>query len=176
MSYYCLTEVIDFYSIIVVVDHSFNITNGAANDSDTGLVDDTMVVLTTTVTACTETITETVTQTTTESYTVYLTATPSPSPTQSSNTAGLTSCSSSDTDNTPIYVAVTIAIVGLLITITIVVVGVLLCRCHQIEKYSNRSSVPLNVKYRNTNGTDTGKVLMVVNNDLYGKEIRPQSQ
>ena len=173
---------IDFYSVIVVVDHSFNITNGAANDSDTGLVDDTMVVLTTTVTACTETITETVTQTTTESYTVYLTATPSlsptqsPSPTLSSNAAGSTSCSSSDTDNTPIYVAVTIAIVGLLITITIVVVGVLLCRCHQIERDSYRSSVPLNAKYRNTNGTDTGKVLMVVDNDLYGKEIRPQSQ
>ena len=68
-------------------------------------------------------------------------------------------------------------IVGLLITITIVVVGVLLCRHHQIENDSHKSSVPLNVNYKNTNGTDTGKVLTVeVDNDLYGKEIQPQSQ
>ena len=172
MSYYCLTEVIDFYSIIVVVDHSFNITNGAANGSDTGLVDDTMAVLTTTVTACTETITETITQTTTESYTFYLTATPSPSPTpipsptQSSNAAGSTSCSSSDTDNTPIYVTVAITIVGLLITITIVVVGVLLCRHYWQEqkKQSNIHRNPVIIRDR------TKSSLTITESDLHGGE------
>ena len=121
MSCYCLTKVTDFCFVIVVVDHSLN---GTANATDHGLVDDMTVILTTTVTACTETVT----QTTAESFTVYLTVLPSPSPTQSSDTAESTSCSSSDTDNTPIYVTVAIVIVGLLITITVVVVGVLVCR------------------------------------------------
>ena len=57
MSYYCLTKGIDFCFVIAVVDHSLNITNGAANDTDHGLVADMTVVLTTTVTACTETVT-----------------------------------------------------------------------------------------------------------------------
>ena len=66
-------------------------------------------------------------------------------------------------------------IVGLLITIT-VVVGILMCRRYQKEKDSDRSSAPLNVEYKNAKDTDTGKASIVVDNDLYGKEIRPQSQ
>ena len=123
MSYYCLSKVTDFCFVIVVVNHSLNITNGAASDTDHGLVDDKTVDLTT-VTACTETVIHTTTET------VYLTVTPSPSPTQSSDTAGSTNCSSSDTDKKPIYVTVAIVIAGLLITITVVVVGVLMCRCY----------------------------------------------
>ena len=164
-----------------MVNDSDHVTNATFSTSQ---IDDMIaVVASTKLVMPTESVIATVTQTITESFTVYLTATPSPSPTTSpsptlsSDTAGSTSCSSSDTDNTPIYVAVAIVIVGLLITITIVVVGVLLCRHHQIENDSHKSSVPLNVNYKNTNGTDTGKVLTVeVDNDLYGKEIRSQSQ
>ena len=152
---------VTFCLTIVVVDHSINGTNSGLHDTVTVMI--------------TESVTITQIQTTTESFTVYHTVTPSPSPTQSSNAAGSTSCSSSDTDNTPIYVAA-IVIVGLLITIIVVVVGVLLCYC-QKSKYFNRSIVPLNVKYRNTNGIDNGKVLTIeVDNDLYGTEMLPKSK
>ena len=93
-------------------------SNGTANSN---LVDMTVTLTTTELI----TITHIQTMTTTERFTAYLTSLPSSSP---SDTAGSTSCSSSDTNNTPIYVTVTIVIVGLLITITVVVVGILLCR------------------------------------------------
>ena len=174
--------------VYIVVDHSIDITNGTADGTDSGLLDDMTVTLTTTeyMTTTTEsvTITATVTnmatvilQTTTVVVTADLTHTPSPSPTQSSSAAASTSCSS-DTDNTPIYVAVAIVIVGLLITIIVVIVGVLLCRHYQKEKKSDGSSSPLTVKYKTANGADPTKVSIVeVDNDLYGKEVlQPQSQ
>ena len=133
--------------------HSINITNGTAGGTDSGLVADLTVTLTTTefLTTTTElvTITATVIRTTTESFTVTdnLTHIPSPSPTQSSGAVGSTS---SDDDNTPIYIAVAIVIVGLLITITANIVGVILCRRYWQEKRSNN---PLIVKYKTENNT-----------------------
>ena len=152
------------------MDHSIDDTNRTANGTDSGLVDDITVTLTTT---------ETVTQTTIENVTVTadLYCTPSPSPSQSSGTAGSTSCSSSDTDNTPIYVAVAIVIAGLLITITVVIIGVILCRRYQKEKEYDRSNGLVTINDKTANGTDTaGMSVVEVENDLYGKELQPQSQ
>ena len=175
------------FFIFVVVDHSVDIANETTDGTDSGLVDDMTVVLTTTesVTA-TETVTQTATknftQTTTESFTettteVFTTirtlifdlhCTPCPSPTQCSGAAASTSCSS-DTNNTPVYVAVAIVIVGLLITIIVVIVGVLMCRHFQ---KSDGSSSPLTVKYKTASSDDSARASIVeVNNDLYGKEI-----
>ena len=140
-----------------MVDHSINITNGTANGTDSGLVDDMTVTLTMTefVTTATESVTIRATETTTESFTVTvagnLNCTASNSPTQSSGAVGSTS---SDDDNTPIYVAVAIVIVGLLITITANIVGVILCHRYWQEKRSNGSNNPLIVKYKTENNTE----------------------
>ena len=166
-----------------MVDDSSDISNRTVSGTSSSQIDDMTTVVTSIKSVLpTESFPLTVTQTITESFTIYRDVTVtdlyyilSPSPTQSSDTAGSTSCSSSDTDHTPIYVTVAIVIVGILITITVVVVGVLLCRRHQKEKDSDRSSVPLNVKYKNANDTDTRKVSIVeVDNDLYGRAIRPK--
>ena len=176
-------EVIIFKIIIV---ERVNVTNGTANNTDSSLLGDTTIVLTTTeiesvTTTATEiesvTTTTTVIQTTTESYTITVTAdlncTPSPSLTQSSGAAASTSCSS-DTDNTPIYVAVAIVIVGLLITIIVVIVGVLLCRHYQKDKKSAQS---LTDKYKTANSANsTGVSIVEVDNDLYGKDVQLRSQ
>ena len=175
------------FIVYIVVDDSSVISNRTVSGTSSQVDDMTMVVTSIKSVLPTE---STITQTVTESLTIYHTITVtdlyctpssslilSPSPTQSSDTADSTSCSSSDTDNkhTMIYVAVAIVIVGLLIPITVVVVGVILCRRHQKEKGSDKSSVPLNVKYKNANDIDTGKVSVVeVDNDLYGRAIRPK--
>ena len=166
------------------MDDSSDISNRTVSGTSSSQIDDMTTVVTSIKSVLpTESFPLTVTQTITESFTIYRDVTVtdlyyilSPSPTQSSDTAGSTSCSSSDTDNRPIYVTVAIVIVGILITITVViVVGVLLCHRHQKEKDSDRSSVPLNVKYKNANDTNTRKVSIVeVDNDLYGRAIRPK--
>ena len=188
-----------------VVDHSIDTdstNNGTATSIDSGLVDDMIMVLTTTesitttetiIQATTEnytftatqsftvtttesvTTTETIVQITTESFTVTVTAdltgTPSPSPTQSSNIAASTSCSS-DTDNTLIYVAVAIVIVGLIITLVIVIVGIILCRQYQ---KSDESRTPLHIKYKTTRNDDSPRASIIeVDNAMYGK-TQPQS-
>lgn len=166
-----------------MVDHNIDFINSTTNNS-LSLLDDLTVVLTTTESV---TIIETTTETTTESLVVYRTVTadvssgPSPSPLQNSGATNSNSCLSNDDDdddNTPIYVAVVIVIVGLLITITAIIVGIFLCRHYWQEKQSNKSSSPLNVKYRTTNDTAASLVSVVeVENDLYGKEtLQPPSR
>ena len=165
------------FHFFAVMDHSADNANGTVNDTDCGRVDMTVVLTTIATTTETVTTTESVTQTTTESFTfnhtvtANLYCTPSPSTLQSSGTAGSASCSSRDTDNAPIYVAVAIVIAGLLITITIVIVGVILCRRYQKEKECNRSNGLLTIKDK------TAMSVIEVENDLYGEErLQPQSQ
>ena len=136
-----------------MVDHSINVTNGTANGTDSGLLDDTTVI-TEYMTTTTELVivTAIVTQTSMITITDDLNCTPSPSPTQSSGAVG---SASSDTDNTPIYVAVAIVIVGLLITITANIVGVILCRRYWQEKQSDGSLI---IKYNNENRTEPSLV------------------
>ena len=143
-----------------MVDHSINVTNGTAAGTNSGLLDDMIVTLTTTefMTTTTELVIVTATvilQTATENFTVIVTdCTPSPSPTQSSGAVGSTS---SDTDNTPIYVAVAIVMVGLLITITANIVGVILCRHYCQEKRSSNKG-PSFVKCNSENNTEPSLV------------------
>jgi len=109
----------------LVVDHSIDFIN------NTGLLDDLTLVLT-----------KTESFTTTERLTIYHTVTLTADLNISSSSIAQSDgvvCSSKNDDNTPIYVAVAITIVGLVITITILIVGVILCHRHQKQLYSSIS-------------------------------------
>ena len=112
-------QTIIFY---VVVNHSNDIV-------DPNMIDDSTLMFT---------ITEltTIRETITESFTIYrtvindLNCTPNPSPLQ--DTGSVTQ----DKNNTPIFIATSVVVVGLLLTLAIFIVGVILCHRHQKRKKS----------------------------------------
>jgi len=164
------------------MDHSDAVDDATAN---AGLVDDpsvintiTELVMTTRTTTQSFTTTHLITITQTVASTVLVTVTANinpvmqnsstmhPSPIQTSSASS--SCSPSDEDNTPIYIAIVIVVVGLLIAVILVIVGVILCR--QLLQKSSQSVRPKSPVIAANKSAENGSIVVEVSNDLYGKE------
>lgn len=124
----------------------YHTINGADETNDSNLIDDLTVVLATTgviMTTHSVDITATFTETTTQIVTIYRTDCPtSPSITPCSSSAAADTKSKAN-DDTPIFIAVAIVVIGLVITlIAIIIMGVLLCHSYHKQtqlKTNNRT-------------------------------------
>ena len=96
-------------------------------------------------TLTTETVTITESFVICSTVTTDLNCVPNCSPSQSNKDVCV---ASKDKDNTPIFVATAIAVVGLLIMVTVLIVGVILCHRYQKQRKSGRFSSLLNVTYK----------------------------
>ena len=107
----------------------------------------------------------TTTKTITEILTIYcpVTADLSLSPSPSQDSCGVSSALN-DSNNTPIYVAVVIVIIGLLITVTTIIVGKVICR-----QYQKRKQYGGLLNMRRDTASSVQPLLVQMNRDLYAE-------